>query len=241
MTSLSTPSVLLVHGAGLDATSFDEFAARLRRSGFDPQAITRRGYDGSDPAPALGDHVDEIVGLLDSRPPESVIVVGVSGGATLGLMLALRGHPSLIAVIVHEPLLGKAAAEQHAVISSSIGTFLADRSPGAYAAFLERLVTPVGWHRLPEDVRRQALHHEVVVRSEAPSFANYAVDIDQMAHSPTRIVWTVGAKSPSWRHDAAEVGRRLGCEIQTLDCRHTPQLEDPTGLLAALRSLGHRS
>ncbi|MFS8197800.1 alpha/beta fold hydrolase [Streptomyces sp. CWNU-52B] len=97
----SGPPVLLSASLGTTAAMWAPQRARLRDThrviGYD-----HRGHGGS-PAPAgpyrLGDLVDDAVALLDSLDIESVDVVGVSLGGTVGLALA-ADHPERVRSLV---------------------------------------------------------------------------------------------------------------------------------------------
>lgn len=251
VTCRPTPRVLLVHGAGLDAATFAPVSARLTAAGAAPLVVERRGYDGRSATADLGVHVDDLAAAVDSAAVagfggmagdgvagDAVVVAGVSGGATLALGLALRGHPRLRAVVVHEPLLGPVANEQHDVIVASIAELLADPTDAATRRFLERLVTPQTWCRLDRDTRDRAIGHGATVRVEAAGFERFAVTAGALRRSPVPITWTVGGHSAAWRHAAASVAAGAGVAVRLLDAAHTPQFEDPDGLTAAILHAG---
>lgn len=86
--------MVLVHGVGIGPWSYAELAPSLAR---DHLVIVphRRGYGSSAAmaaASSLDEQVDDLAGLVDGPTG----FVGVSGGATLVLALALS-HPGLVA------------------------------------------------------------------------------------------------------------------------------------------------
>lgn len=236
MTTAHAPTrVVLVHGVGLGAPTFGAVVDRLAQLGIDAEATRRRGYDDR---PADGDldaHVDDLLDVAAAGPGPCVLA-GVSGGATLALAAATRGHPLVAAAVVHEPLVGPAAPSQHVHVTASIATMLRDEAAGGAGRFLERLVTPSRWHTLDPYVRAFALAHGDVIRHEAPAFAGFSLSPTAMQTSPTPITWTVGRHSPRWRHEAAELAADLGARVEELDAVHTPQLEDPDGFVSAIVS-----
>lgn len=230
--------VLLVHGVGLDGELFADLAARLEGTGrVAPAVVCRRGYDGRPPTADLGRHLDDLVELLVGRPPRSAVVAGVSGGATLALGLALRGHPALAAVVAHEPLLGPAAPAQHERITASMARLSAEPGPPGVEGFLRRLVTDPTWGSLPPAVRARAVAAGHAVRTEAPGFGAFAVDVDALARLAVPVTWTVGRHSPPWRHEAAAVAAGAGVTVAPLDAVHTPQTEDPEGFARSIAAV----
>lgn len=226
--------VLLVHGVGLDGELYAAVAGVLEGAGrLAPAVVRRRGYDGRPPTARLGRHLDDLVGLLDghlhSAGPRSVVVAGVSGGATLALGLALRGHPALAAVVAHESLLGRAAPAQHERIAASMARLAAEPGPEGVEGFLRRLVTDGTWESIPPVVRDRAVAAGATVRAEAPGFGAFAVDPAALAELAVPFTWTVGRHSPPWRHEAAAVAADAGMAVVELNCVHTPQIEDPGG------------
>jgi len=224
---------LLVHGVGLDGELFATVAGSLGAAGAAPAVVRRRGYDGRSPTADLGRHLDDLSALLDDHlhriGPRSVVVAGVSGGATLALGLALRGHPALVAVVAHESLLGPAAPAQHERITASMAALAAEPGPAGVEGFLRRLVTDATWASLPAGVRERALASADTVRTEAPGFGAFGVDPGDLAGVTVPFTWTVGRHSPPWRHQAAAVAADAGVALVHLDCVHTPQIEDPAG------------
>jgi pimeloyl-ACP methyl ester carboxylesterase len=242
MTRIPPTTVLLVHGAGLDAATFTTVAAQLFAAGATPVVVERRGYDRRTATADLDVHLDDLAGAVDAAAAGSgdggVVVAGVSGGATLALALALRGHERVRAVVAHEPLVGPAATEQHRVIGRSITDLLADASEEATVRFLERLVTATTWCRLDHGTRNRAIGHGPTVRIEATGFRRFVVAPTALRASAIPITWTVGDRSSAWRHAAAAVAAGAGITVRRLDAVHTPQFEDPGGLAAAILHAG---
>jgi len=118
--------VVLLHGAATTARVWDDVAALLTAAG--------TGYDVVAPdRPRTGDLRRELTWL--SPYVEGAWVVGMSGGATLGLALAAAGAP-IAGAILHEPaagslapgLLGPAAAAFARGGTAEFGTTLYGRS-----------------------------------------------------------------------------------------------------------------
>jgi pimeloyl-ACP methyl ester carboxylesterase len=88
--------ICLVHGAATTARIWDAVAGALR-------ALMPAALVEVPERPASGSLDTEIEALLG--PTRGALVVGVSGGATLGLELAARGA-GFRAAILHEPAVG---------------------------------------------------------------------------------------------------------------------------------------
>jgi pimeloyl-ACP methyl ester carboxylesterase len=88
------PDVLLLHGLGSSAHSWEEMAPFLQAAGYHLYALDLKGSGGSD-KPAGADYslltlVDEIDLCLETLGLREVVLVGNSLGGSLGLLLALE-------------------------------------------------------------------------------------------------------------------------------------------------------
>ena len=90
---MATPRVLLVHGAATTSRVWDRVRALLRDDGVEVVAPDR---------PSSGDLTAELAALADDA--DGAVVVGVSGGATLGL--ALASDRVVAGAVLHEPAVG---------------------------------------------------------------------------------------------------------------------------------------
>ncbi len=90
--------LLLIHGTGGDASTWDAVAPRLSPR-YRVIAYSRRGYGRTH-----AEHAEDARAILDERAPgEAGYVVGSSSGALVALHLALR-HPSRVrALVLAEP------------------------------------------------------------------------------------------------------------------------------------------
>ncbi len=111
------PLVVLVHGAGMDATAWQLQTRWLAHHGFRPLAVDLPGHgrSGGDPLTSIGDMADWLGRFVDALGPdgaglraadEPVAVVGHSMGTFIGLELAVR-RSQLVSRLV---LLGTANA-----------------------------------------------------------------------------------------------------------------------------------
>ena len=95
---MATPRVLLVHGAATTSRVWDRVHELLRDDGVEVVAPDRA---------STGDLAAELEALADDA--DGAVVVGVSGGATLGL--ALASDQLLAGAVLHEPAGARANEE----------------------------------------------------------------------------------------------------------------------------------
>jgi pimeloyl-ACP methyl ester carboxylesterase len=120
----SLPTVVLLHGAGMDHTVWQFQARTFAHHGYGVLSLDLPGHGRSDdPAPStITEYTDAVAAILDSADVESAHIVGHSMGAFIGLELAAR-YPqmarslTLIGVSepmpVHPDLLAAAEADDH--------------------------------------------------------------------------------------------------------------------------------
>lgn len=230
--------VLLVHGVGVDGSAFDALAARLaeRRTVVLP---CRRGYGlaaGWLPAPALTHHIDDLCALLDCLGFERASYVGVSGGATLGLIAAMEHPLRWTDLVVHEPLAGSLAGPVHDQIAASAAQLADDTRPAAAVAYVRSLVGE-SWARLGEAERERVALSAGAVRQEVTQFVAFEPAAADLARLRTlRPLVTVGEHSPPARHEAAAaVARLVGGQVDVVPgVGHLPHVDDPTSFAAVL-------
>ncbi|HWH32075.1 MAG TPA: alpha/beta hydrolase [Egibacteraceae bacterium] len=233
------PIVVLLHGVGVGAESFQP-VARALVPGHGVALPDRSGYGTGAGAPRtrIEDHVEDFGRFLTSLPRPPAVVAGVSGGATIALAAALAGalagrDGSPPGLLLHEPLLGELVPELHAAASAAADA-LQRGEPGGENAFLRRLagepLPPVG----PEV--------GAVVRAEVPSFLAFQPDIrdlERLGELPL-LVTTIGDRSGRPRQAAAELlAQAGGAHVVTIPgCGHLPQLQAPERLAAAIAATG---
>lgn len=167
--------IVLIHGAATTASVWGPLAAALSSVG---EVVTpQRAYSG-DWETELGDLVETV---RDS------FVVGVSGGATLGLELATRGVPMLGAVL-HEPAAGSLAPR---LLDHVIRALNEDGVEG-----FGRALYGEGWESsmLPPD--RDAVVRDLwMFRAFEPASPTSPLD---------NVTLTVGELSPRIRHESVK-------------------------------------
>jgi pimeloyl-ACP methyl ester carboxylesterase len=238
-------AVVLLHGVGVGAAAFDAVAATLARTGT-VVVPDRRGYGtraDAGPAPSLDAQVDELATVV-AGAGERPAVVGVSGGATLALALALRaaatgGLDGLGPVVVHEPLVGPLAPRLHtAVTDTYTRTVAAD--PRLATTYVAGLVGPATWAVLPTAEREAMAGRTATIAAEIPHFLGFAPTADALAALRGHPLWSsVGARSPGARREVHELLRRRAgaTALEVPGAAHLPQVDAPDAFAAALQQV----
>ena len=237
------PVVVLVHGVGIGFRAFDAVCDSLADD-HRVLVVRRRGYGSGQPVPAsasVKEQVEDLVGIVDARGVSSATFVGVSGGATLVLALALA-RPDLVgAAVVHEPAIGPLAPDLHAELKAAASRLAATRGPEGVLGFVNRLVGDSAWSCLPSTIAEEIEGRWQTVRAEVPEFIAFAPSAEALAGlEGLRLVATVGSRSPECRQLAAKVLESVaGATVLVLDgVRHLPHLEAPDRFASVIRAAG---
>ena len=230
------PPVVLVHGVGVGPWSYAAVAVDLAA---DHQVVVahRRGYGGSaglTPAASLDEQVADLVELAGGRAS----FVGVSGGATVVLALALTAPELVAAAVVHEPVIGALAPDLHAELRAAAARLGAKSGARASVAFVQRLVGEETWVKLDADQRADVARRGNVVRAEVPQFLAFSPTSAQLRSiAAVALVSSVGARSRSSRHLAAAAVSACTrtSPIVLPDVGHLAQLDHPAALATAVR------
>lgn len=211
---MATARVLLVHGAATTPAVWDRLIPLLRRpdaGGLEIVAPLR---------PSSGDLATEIAALADMA--RGAVVVGVSGGATLGLAL-LSSDVRLAGAVLHEPAVG-------ALVPGLLDQVAAAYSAGGVPAFAEALYGP-SWS--PE----MAPGDPDAVGRDLSMFRRF--EPTELAGGQGPATTTVGGASPAARHEAAHaLTHRFGLPARVLPgSRHFVQWDNPEALAAVVRDV----
>ena len=162
------PLVVLIHGTMDRSTSF----ARVQRSLDDLRTLAydRRGYArsaeaGLGAAETVGDHVEDLVALLDGEP---AVLAGHSYGGVVALATAAVEPNLARGVVAYEPPL--AWLPQWPEGSAGEAALTAGGSPeDAAEAFMRRLIGDAAWDRLPERTKEDRRHEGAAMLSDIRS------------------------------------------------------------------------
>lgn len=167
-------TVVLVHGAATESRVWRYTVPALESLGETVIAPDR---------PQSGDMDTEIEFLAPLCAGATVI--GVSGGATLGLELAARGVP-MRAAVLHEPAAGTLAPGLLAHVADGLAA-------GGVPGFGDALYGPC-WDRAETSASEQTVQREFAMFG---GFEPWPLQVD-----PRRVTLTVGERSPSSRLDS---------------------------------------
>ena len=203
----------------------------------------------------LSEQVDRIIDSVVLRPSSSgpssnrtarqAAWVGVSGGATLGVIAATRRPAGITVAVLHEPLVGSAAPGLQAMIRRGADRLAAVRPDEQHGAdgqraveYMTGLVGVDCWQLLGRDGRAAVEARSALIACEVPRFARFepgAVPPD----AGVRVVITVGERSPAVRHDAARRAADLlhGSVHVIAGVGHLPQVEAPTEFAELIEAL----
>lgn len=235
----AAPVVVLVHGVGIGGWAFSEVAAALAA---DRRVLVpdRRGYgpegSGGGNAATLDEQVGDLLELAGSLDVPSATWVGVSGGATLVLALAMAAPRLVRAAVVHEPAFGPMAPDLHRALTSAAARLAAGGDP------LEFMAALVGEDRLaalPPVALETIAAHGDVIRAEVPAFVGFAPAAADLARlAAVHLVASVGSTSPARRRRAASIlADRAGARVAVLDgACHLPHLEAPAEFVSVIRA-----
>ncbi len=232
------PALLLLHGIGSSATSWDRQTGLLA----DDYALIAPDLRGYGPSPdpdgraSLDDVADDLAALLDGPTH----VVGVSFGALAALALARR-HPHLVrSLVLADATLGRGAlapADRERWIAEryALGDHLQERAeeraheiaaPGAPACVIEeiarnmRRVRPAGY---------RAVTDIIAVTDARPWLANVTVPVLVMCGEHDGVVGLALSESIAEAIPGARLATIPGAG-------HAPQVERPAAFAAAVRA-----
>jgi len=161
----SGPTILLIHGTGLDSGCYDEVAEHLA-SDFKVLTYDRRGYSRSPRPPgwaktSVEEQADDAAWLLRATANAPAVVFGSSSGTLIALDLVLR-HPDVVrGAVLHEPsvymcLPQNFVQEQFAALNPMIEQAMASGGPqAAHRAFHGLLAGEGSFESLVDAKRRE--------------------------------------------------------------------------------------
>jgi pimeloyl-ACP methyl ester carboxylesterase len=196
------PVVVLVHGVGVGPGSFAAVANELATD-HRVVVVGRPTGEGST-ALALGDQADGLVAQLDALDIGRCRLVGVSGGATLGLEAAMRHHGRFDGLVLHEPLVGRHVPELHQRFDAAARR--AAQGPAEAMDVVRAVMGDATWEAMGPEARSASIAQGARWQGEVRAFARFdptAADLASL--HPTPLLVTVGGRSDPIRHLAADV------------------------------------
>ena len=205
------PLLLIIPGGPQDAGVFDELAGRLadryRVVAFDPRGNSRSSFDGDEQPLEVDVHADDAAALIEALGGGPANVFGTSGGAQIGLNLAVR-HPQLVTTLVaHEPptvLLLDDPATEIAADQALIDTYRRDGVEAAMGQFFamnglgDETEAPPEMEMPPEAMEtfaRVSGNFEYWLAGGMVALDRYVPDVAALKSGTPRIVVAIGAQS----------------------------------------------
>lgn len=205
------PVVVLLHGVGVGPESFASVAELL--SEHHRVVVLERPVGLGGRALPLVQQAELLALDLPDIGVGGARLVGVSGGATLGLCLAIH-HPEVVdGLVLHEPLVGPLAPELHQAFEGA-----AARAAEGEAQAMDVVRAVMGdetWRSLDAAEQQASEAQAARWRGEIAEFAAFEPRVaDLAALAPLPMLVTVGSRSGPERWAAAQVLRRwCGAEI----------------------------
>ena len=120
------PAVVLISGSNLDRRMWSADVEWLKPH-FTVVRYDLRAHGESDTAIASFDHVDDLMGLLDTLGLERVSLVGLSAGSTIAIDAALRAPARITQLVLAAPAIGGFVPKERPPFFSDLTTALQAR------------------------------------------------------------------------------------------------------------------
>ena len=212
----AAPTVVIVHGAWVDGTSWREVIALLHVEGLHVIAV-------QNPLSALGGDVDAVLRVLD-RNPGPVVLVGHGYGGTV--ITQAGDHPKVVALVYiagSAPDVGESTSDAETLgpVSPAVSRFEVDAG---------------GFLHLPLALVREFLAHDltepeirVIAAAQVPIRASALLDRVTQAAWRTKPSWYAVTDedrtvSPVLQRETAA---RIGARVLSLRAGHLPFLSKP--------------
>ena len=215
--------IVLIHGAATTAAIWQDVSRALAALNPDlPVVAPQRAYSGD-----LATEVDALAEVC-----ADAVVLGVSGGATLGLALLASGVP-LAGAVLHEPAVGS-------LVPGLLAPVVEAYASGGVTAFGAALYGPAWTAQMapndPDAVGRDLNMFRAFEPTPLPPPPS-STPMTTMTTTP--IMTTVGALSPTPRHQAARaLQSHCGLPYRVIEgCGHAAHLERPEALALLAGSL----
>ncbi len=233
-------TLLLVPGVGMWPDLFGGLAAHLDAAGDLDHAGRlveggRRWRTEIVTRPTEPPGFDAQVGYLADRcrAAAPAVIVGVSGGATLGLAVATAPPNGLAAVVTHEPLVGPLEPELDRRVRVAAHELAAAPSETGAIEFLAGLYGP-GWTAVPGRAHDWASGHHRVICREVGEFATFRPGPRDLAVELPHLT-TVGSRSGPERHRVAALLATAGASAVVVpESGHLVLVDQPAAFAAAV-------
>ena len=230
------PVVVLLHGVGVGPESFAEVAELLEDK---YRVIVLARPDGGSSVGLLESNADHIASTIEAVGAVGCRIVGVSGGATLGVLIAHR-HPELATgYLLHEPLLGRLAPALHQRFQAAAAMALASHL--ATMDVVRGVMGEATWATLGAEAQARSSALAARWQTEIAAFAAFDPSVASLAAlARVPVVASVGGRSGPERREVASVLQRLAnADLAVVpDAGNAVQLDQPLAF-ARLIAMGH--
>lgn len=195
------PGIVLLHGVGAGPGTYESLARHL--SSEHRVVVAERPWSPSG-STSLDDQATSVAELIKDLDLIGCTVVGVSGGATLALVIAMH-FPELVgAIVAHEPLVGHHAIDLYKTMTDAAQ--LATRDNHSAIEAVRNVMSEQTWLRTTDEVRSDITAGATRWRAEIPVFVAFDPSFDDLASlGQVPLLVTVGSLSNQERWDAAAV------------------------------------
>lgn len=245
----SGPVLLLIPGGALDADSFGPVVGPLAEHytvvRYDPRGISRSPLDGPPEDVPVERHADDAGLLLEAVGNGPAFVFGSSGGAVIGLDLAVR-HPARVrALVAHEPPLQSMLPEDSAWRGGNQALYDTYRAQGIGAA-MERFFAGSGLEDSgpppPEMLEATAgaeQNFEFFIAHYLLPVTSYQPDIAALRAGSPRVVVGAGEETAGQEAHVEALGlaERLGTEAVLFPGDHLGWITQPDAFAEELRAV----
>jgi pimeloyl-ACP methyl ester carboxylesterase len=201
-------AVVLLHGLGLDGSSWEPIARDLAAAGFRPIRMDLRGHGGSTGSTfTLDDLVADVIAVLDDRRIDRAHLAGHSLGGTVAAEVALRHPGRALTVSVLGGLVAGAAPSPAFLAWTQEIASLAGQGPAALTAALpDTLMYRNRFHLRVRPALHDVRFIDQIFASLYAAATTPPTSWDRFrAHPPAPVLLLNGADDPAFVHSAAEL------------------------------------
>ena len=242
------PSVVLVHGPGLDRASWEETVAALgndvRAVAYDRRAYGESATYGPFRATSVPEQAEDAARVIEARDAAPAVLCAHDVGALVALDLLVR-HPGLVrgAVLVEPALLSLVAAgrEATAALRELLAAGAREGGPaGAVEAYLEDLGGgPAVFEQLGAERAERARAGALPFAADLAAAPAWEYVPRALRAITAPVVVLSGTRSPEVRRATARALVELlpTARLVEADAGHYVPLEDPGAVAGAVRGL----
>lgn len=227
--------VILMHGLGLDATSWTPIAGDLAAAGFRPIRIDLPGHGASTGSGfTLDDLVADVVSVLAGRRVDRAHLVGHSLGATVAAEVALR-HPgrALTVSVLGGLVAGATPSPAFLDWTQEIANLAKEGLPTLTAALPDTLMYRSRYDIRVRSALRAAGFIDEIFASLYAAATTTPSSWDRLrAHAPAPVLLLNGVGDPAFVNTAAELAAMVpgATGIDLAGAGHLTILEVPTAV-----------